>query len=57
MRKLKEAKEVQKAFKNNKKLPKKFRVDNELIEIDYSFRTKLEELRGCLKIQINFTIG
>jgi transposase len=44
MRKLKEAKEVQKAFKNNKKLPKKFRVNNELIEIDYSFRTKLEEL-------------
>ncbi len=28
----------------NKKPPKKFRVDNELIEIDYSFRTKLEEL-------------
>ena len=44
MRKLKEAKEIQKAFINNKKLPKKFRVNNELIEIDYSFRTKLEEL-------------
>jgi transposase len=44
MRKLKEAKEVQKAYKNNKKLPKKFRVNNELIEIDYSFKTKLEEL-------------
>ncbi len=28
----------------NKKLPKKFRINNELIEIDYSFRTKLEEL-------------
>ncbi|BBL65271.1 IS1634 family transposase [Methanosarcina mazei] len=44
MRKLKEAKEIQKAIINNKKLPKKFRVNNELIEIDYSFRTKLEEL-------------
>ncbi|WP_048132407.1 IS4 family transposase [Methanosarcina sp. 1.H.T.1A.1] len=44
MRKLKEAKEIQKAIVNNKKLPKKFRINNELIEIDYSFRTKLEEL-------------
>ena len=44
VRKLEEAKEIQKAFKSNKKLPKKFRVNNELIEIDYSFRTKLEEL-------------
>jgi transposase len=44
MRKLKEAKEIQKAVIKNKKLPKKFRVNNELIEIDYSFRTKLEEL-------------
>ena len=44
MRKLQEAKEVQKAVINKKKLPKRFRVNNELIEIDYSFRTKLEEL-------------
>jgi transposase len=44
MRKLQEAKEIQKAVIKNKKLPKKFRVNNELIEIDYSFRTKLEEL-------------
>jgi len=50
MKKLQEAKEVQKAVINKKKLPKKFRVNNELIEIDYSFRTKLEELRGCLNI-------
>ncbi len=33
-----------KAVIDNKKLPKKFRVNNELIEINYSFRTKLEEL-------------
>ena len=44
MRKLKEAKEIQKAVVNKKKLPKKCRINNELIEIDYSFRTKLEEL-------------
>jgi transposase len=44
MRKLKEVKEIQKAVIKNKKLPKKFRVNNELIEINYSFRTKLEEL-------------
>ncbi|BBL66266.1 Mobile element protein [Methanosarcina mazei TMA] len=44
MRKLQEAKEIQKAVIKNKKLPKKFRINNELIEIDYSFRTKLEEL-------------
>ncbi|AGF98518.1 Mobile element protein [Methanosarcina mazei Tuc01] len=36
MRKLKEAKEIQKAVVNKKKLPKKFRINNELIEIDYS---------------------
>lgn len=44
VRKLTEAKEIHKAVINNKKLPKKFRVNNELIEINYSFRTKLEEL-------------
>ena len=44
LKKLKEAKEIQKAIVNKKKLPKKFRIDNELIEIEYSFRTKLEEL-------------
>jgi len=44
MKKLQEAKEIQKVVENKKKLPKKFRVNNELIEIDYSFRTKLFEL-------------
>ncbi|HEX7467633.1 MAG TPA: IS1634 family transposase, partial [Methanobacterium sp.] len=44
LRKLQEAKEIQEVIVKNKKLPKKFRVNNELIEIDYSFRTKLEEL-------------
>ncbi|AKB50249.1 Mobile element protein [Methanosarcina barkeri str. Wiesmoor] len=44
MKKLQEARDIQKAVINNKKLPKKFRVNNTLIEINYSFRTKLEEL-------------
>jgi len=44
MKKLQEAKEIKKVVENKKKLPKKFRVNNELIEIDYSFRTKLFEL-------------
>jgi transposase len=44
LKKLQEAKEIQEVIVKNKKLPKKFRINNELIEIDYSFRTKLEEL-------------
>ena len=44
LKKLQEAKELQEVIVKNKKLPKKFRINNELIEIDYSFRTKLEEL-------------
>jgi transposase len=44
LKKLQEAKEIQEVIVKKKKLPKKFRINNELIEIDYSFRTKLEEL-------------
>ncbi|KKG07950.1 IS1634 family transposase [Methanosarcina mazei] len=44
LKKLQEAKEIQEVITKNKKLPKKFRINNELIEIEYSFRTKLEEL-------------
>lgn len=44
LKKLQEAKEIQEIIAKNKKLPKKFRINNELIEIDYSFKTKLEEL-------------
>jgi transposase len=44
LKKLQEAKEIQEIIVKNKKLPKKFRINNELIVIDYSFRTKLEEL-------------
>jgi transposase len=44
LKKFQEAKEIQEVIVKNKKLPKKFRINNELIEIDYSFRTKLEKL-------------
>jgi len=44
LRKLKEAKEIQKSIDNNKKLPMKFRINNVLIDVSYSYQTKLEEL-------------
>ena len=40
LKKLQEAKEIQEIIVRNKKLPKKFRIKNELIEINYFFRTK-----------------
>ena len=52
LKKLQEAKEIQEVIVKNKKLPKKFRVNNELIEIDYSFRTKLEELSDQEAIEL-----
>lgn len=42
--KLAEAKEIQSCIDRNKKLPKKFRINNELIDITYSYQTKLHEL-------------
>jgi transposase len=41
---LEEAKEVQKSIENNKKLPKKFRINNKLIDVRYSYQTKLVEM-------------
>lgn len=41
LKKLQEAKEIQEIIVKNKKLPKKFRINNELIEIDYSSREGL----------------
>ena len=38
------AKEIQKIIVKNKKLPKKFRINNELIDIEYSFRTSSKSL-------------
>jgi len=44
LRKLQEAKEIQNSIDKNKQLPKKFRIDNVLIDVTYSYQTKLEEL-------------
>lgn len=52
LKKLQEAKEIQEIIVKNKKLPKKFRINNELIEIDYSFKTKLEELSDDEAIEL-----
>lgn len=43
-RKLREAKEIQKAIDSNRQLPKKYQIRNELVDISYSFQTKLKEL-------------
>ena len=43
-RKLREAKEIQKAIDSNRQVPKKFQIRNELVDISYSLQTKLKEL-------------
>lgn len=43
-RKLTEAKEIQKALDKNKQLPKRFRINNELVDVTYSYQTKLLDL-------------
>jgi len=44
LKKLQEAKEIQNSIDNNKQLPMKFRINNVLIDIAYSYQTKLGEL-------------
>jgi transposase len=44
LKKLQEAKEIQNSIDKNKQLPKKFRINNVLIDVTYSYQTKLEEL-------------
>jgi transposase len=44
LRKLREAKDIQNSIDKNKQLPKKFRINNVLIDITYSYQTKLKEL-------------
>jgi len=41
---LEEAKEIQKSIENMKKLPKKFRINNKLIDVRYSYQTRLVEM-------------
>lgn len=44
MRQIEEAREIQESIDKNKKLPKKFRINNVLVDVTYSFQTKLVEL-------------
>ena len=43
-RKFKEAKMLQECLDNNKKLPAKFCIKNELVDVTYSYQTKLKQL-------------
>jgi len=44
LRKFEEAKEIQDCLDKGKNIPKKYLIDNKLVEADYSFRTKITEL-------------
>jgi transposase len=44
VRELKEAKAIQDSIDKNKALPKRFRINNLLVDVDYSIQTKLIEL-------------
>ncbi len=44
MRQMQEAKDIQESINNNKKLPKRFRINNVLVDVSYSLQTKLVEL-------------
>jgi transposase len=45
-KKIKEAKEIQNAINKGKPLPKRFTINNPLIDIKYTFQTKLTQLTG-----------
>ncbi|AEH60669.1 transposase [Methanosalsum zhilinae DSM 4017] len=44
MRQIKEAKVIQESIDKNKKIPKRFRINNVLVDVTYSLQTKLMEL-------------
>ena len=41
---LQDAKMIQQSIEKNKKLPKKFRINNALVDVTYSYQTKLSEM-------------
>ena len=43
-RQIEEAKAIQESLDNDKKLPKRFQINNLLVDVDYSLQTKLIEL-------------
>jgi hypothetical protein len=44
VREIKEAQAIQESIDKNKGLPKRFRINNLLVDVDYSIQTKLIEL-------------
>jgi transposase len=44
MRQIEEAKQIQDAVDNGKKIPKRFKINNALIDVTYSFQTKLDKI-------------
>ncbi len=54
MQKLKEAKEIQKSIDNNKQLPKKFRINNVLIDVAYFYHGR--EGFFCIKSSEDLTL-
>lgn len=58
IRKLEEAKEIQSSIDNNRQLPRKFCIKNPLIDVVYSYQTKLQELteEEALKLAGEMTI-
>jgi transposase len=52
MRQIEEAREIQESIDKNKKLPKKFRINNVLVDVTYSFQTKLVELNEQEAIEL-----
>jgi len=42
--KLREAKEIQQSLDKNRQLPKRFRINNPLVDVTYSYQTKLSSL-------------
>ena len=52
MRQMKQAKDIQKSIDKNKKLPKRFRINNALVDVTYSLQTKLVDMdeKECIKL-------
>jgi len=44
MRQMQDAKSIQDLINRNKKLPKRFRINNVLVDVTYSLQTKLMEI-------------
>lgn len=43
-KKLEEAKDIQKSLNNKRQLPKRFKINNPLVDVEYSYQTKLTKL-------------